>query len=209
MRERESARARARVRALIAGVCLYAHVMRVYLCASVCICVHAWPCVYMRELHTRTKLRIAVHHIPFPPLPLPPHPPQTFPGLPSFSSFHIQHRHLSKTHSIHPTPHPTPPLTPPPRLTDAICTQQPTGRVFHLELRSAPRGRAQDTPETQRLIGRCMPHSEKSVPCHIYCIKAHKEDFSEWVPADTIVVPSGDCAMCRTRAWLGGMDVRV
>jgi len=29
------------------------------------------------------------------------------------------------------------------------------------------------------------------------------------VPADTIVVPSGDCAMCRTRAWLGGMDVRV
>ena len=23
------------------------------------------------------------------------------------------------------------------------------------------------------------PHSEKSVPCHIDCIKAHKEDFSE------------------------------
>ena len=26
-------------------------------------------------------------------------------------------------------------------------------------------------------------YSEKSAPCHIYCIKAHKEDFSEWVPA--------------------------
>ena len=30
----------------------------------------------------------------------------------------------------------------------------------------------------------CRPHSEKSVPSHIYCIKAHKEDFSEWVPED-------------------------
>ena len=40
-------------------------------------------------------------------------------------------------------------------------------------------------PCPQRSGGSTLrPHSEKSVPCHIYCIKAHKEDFSEWVPED-------------------------